>query len=206
MTLTENENKTESTTEIEVLVIPEVWNIEVLGLDKDIWPVVTRLRCGWEYAYKKTISPKARSLERNFSYSEEVRCIWIITGTLQSPCNTLILPILQPVGDYQFVQDLRTIRASLVARRLKHLPTMRKTRVRFLGQEDPLEKEMATYSSILGWRIPWMEEHGGLQPTGSQRVPQGHKESDTTEQLHFHFHLRAINEAIGPIYPFVPNP
>ena len=88
----------------------------------------------------------------------------------QSPCNTLILPILQPVGDYQFVQDLRAVRASLVARRLKHLPAMQKTRVRPLGQEDPLEKEMATHSSILGWRIPWMEEPGGLQSTGSQRV------------------------------------
>ena len=39
-----------------------------------------------------------------------------------------------------------------------------------LGQEDPLEKEMATYSSILAWKIPWMEEPGGLQSTGSQRV------------------------------------
>ena len=53
--------------------------------------------------------------------------------------------------------------------------------VRSLGQEDPLEKEMATHSSILAWRIPWMEELGGLQSTGR-------KESDTTELLHFHFH------------------
>ena len=47
---------------------------------------------------------------------------------------------------------------------------MRETRDRSLGQEDPLEKEMATYSSILAWRIPWTEEPGGLQFTGSQRV------------------------------------
>ena len=60
--------------------------------------------------------------------------------------------------------------ASLVARRLKSLPGMWETWVRFLGQEDPLEKEMATHSSILSWRIPWMEEPGGLQSTGSQRV------------------------------------
>ena len=43
-------------------------------------------------------------------------------------------------------------------------------RVQFLGQEDPLEEEMATHSSILAWRIPWTEEHGGLQSIGSQRI------------------------------------
>ena len=53
---------------------------------------------------------------------------------------------------------------------LKHLPAMRETWVRSLGQEDPLEKEMATHSSILAWRIPWTEAPGGLQSKGSQRV------------------------------------
>ena len=67
-----------------------------------------------------------------------------------------------------------------MARRLKHLPAMWETWVRSLGREDPLEKEKATHSSILAWRIPWMEELGGLQSTG-------HKESDTTEKLHFHY-------------------
>ena len=62
------------------------------------------------------------------------------------------------------------IRASLVAQRLNRLPAMQEAWVRFLGREDPLEKEMATQSSILGWRIPWMEEPGGLQSTGLQRV------------------------------------
>ena len=61
-------------------------------------------------------------------------------------------------------------RASLVAQRLKHLPAVQETRVRSLGREDPLEKEMATHSSILAWRIPWTEEPGGLQSTGSRRV------------------------------------
>ena len=60
--------------------------------------------------------------------------------------------------------------ASLVAQRLKCLPEMQETRVRSLGQEDPLEKEMATHSSILVWRIPWKEEPGRLQSMGSQRV------------------------------------
>ena len=60
--------------------------------------------------------------------------------------------------------------ASLVAQRLKHLPAMQETWVQSLGWEDPLEKEMATHSSILAWKIPWLEEPGGLQSTGSQRV------------------------------------
>ena len=67
-----------------------------------------------------------------------------------------------------------------MAQRLKRLPAMQETWVQSLGHEDPLEKEMATHSSILAWRIPWMEESGGLQSTGSQRV--GH---DWATSLHF---------------------
>ena len=63
-------------------------------------------------------------------------------------------------------------RTSPVAQRVKRLPTVRETGVRSLGWEDPLVKEMATHSSIIAWRIPWMEEPGGLQSTGSQRVRQ----------------------------------
>ena len=65
--------------------------------------------------------------------------------------------------------------ASLVAQTVKVLPTMQETRVRFLGQEDPLEKEMATHSSILAWEIPWTEETGGLQSVHGVT-----KESDMT--------------------------
>ena len=53
---------------------------------------------------------------------------------------------------------------------VKRLPTVWETWVRSLGQEDPLEKEMATYSSTLAWKIPWMEEHSKLQSMGSQEV------------------------------------
>ena len=51
---------------------------------------------------------------------------------------------------------------------VKNLPAVQETRVRSLGQEDPLEKEMATHSSILAWKVPWTEEPGGLQSMGSQ--------------------------------------
>ena len=61
---------------------------------------------------------------------------------------------------------------------VKRLPTMWETWVRSLGQEDPLEKEMATHSSILAWRIPWTEEPGGCSLWGR-------KKSDTSERLHF---------------------
>ena len=60
--------------------------------------------------------------------------------------------------------------SSLVAQTVKRLPTMRETWVRSLGLEDPLEKEMATYSSIHAWKILWTNEPGGLQPMGSQRA------------------------------------
>ena len=59
---------------------------------------------------------------------------------------------------------------SLVAQMAKNLPAMQETRVQSLGQEDPLEKATAVRSSILAWRIPWMEEPGELQSMGSQRV------------------------------------
>ena len=57
-----------------------------------------------------------------------------------------------------------------LAHMVKNLPTMQETWIQSLGQEDPLEKEMATHSSILAWEIPWTEEPGGLQSMGSQRV------------------------------------
>ena len=53
---------------------------------------------------------------------------------------------------------------------VKRLPTTQEAQVQSLGQEDPLEKDMATHSSTLAWKIPWMEEHGRLQSMGSQRV------------------------------------
>ena len=71
-------------------------------------------------------------------------------------------------------QDLSL--ASLVAQMVKNLPAMQETWVQSLGQEDPLEKGMATHSNILAWRIPWTEEPGRLQSIGLQ-------ESDMTEQL-----------------------
>ena len=66
-------------------------------------------------------------------------------------------------GIYLYIQ---LIWASLVAQMVKNPPAVQETWVRSLGWEDPLEKEMATHSSILAWRIPWTEEPGGLQSMG----------------------------------------
>ena len=70
--------------------------------------------------------------------------------------------------------ELNTIKvfggASLVVQMVKNLPAVQETWVRSLGQEDPLEKEMATHSSILAWRIPWIAEPRRLQSMGLQRV------------------------------------
>ena len=71
----------------------------------------------------------------------------------------------------KFLSSIQT--ASLKAQLVNHLPAMQETQVRFLGREDPLEKEMATHSNVLAWRIPWTEEPDRLYSTGLQ-------ESDTT--------------------------
>ena len=80
---------------------------------------------------------------------------------------------------------------SLVAQTVKHLPAMQETWVQSLGQEDPLEEEMATHSSVLAWKIPWMEEPGRLQSMGSQRV--GH---DWATSLHHHLKLITFHEKL----------
>ena len=86
--------------------------------------------------------------------------------------------LLEPLTQADFEAPTLTHRAliwpwlwaSLVAQRLKRLPAMQETQVRSLSREDPLEKEMATHSSTLAWRIPWREQPGRLQSMGSQRI------------------------------------
>ena len=79
-------------------------------------------------------------------------------------------------SEIQFTYHIKW--ASLVAQTVKSLPAMWETQVQALGWEDPLEKEMATHSSILAWKIPWTEEPGELQFMGSQRV--GHNWATNT--------------------------
>ena len=98
-------------------------------------------------------------------------CLWSIGGYKDSQC------CLESSGLWEEIWNLSNGRflnwTSLVAQRVKHLPTMQETQVRSLGREDLLEKEMATHSSTLAWKIPWMEDPVGLQSMGLQRV--GHE-------------------------------
>ena len=88
---------------------------------------------------------------------------------------------------------LTQLGASLVTQTVKNLPSIQETQVQFLGQEDPLEKGMATHSSILTWEIPWTEEPGGYSPGGL-------KESDTTNTFNFHCFTQILTSV--PFCPF----
>ena len=110
---------------------------------------------------------------------KDVPCSWIgrlgiIKRSVFPKLTYRFSAILVRISESYFVDTdkliLKVIWASLVAQRLKCLPARQETWVQSLGQEDPLEKEMATHSSILAWRIPWTEEPGGLLSMGSQRV------------------------------------
>ena len=81
-----------------------------------------------------------------------------------------LVNVAQALFDLIFDSVIKYYRASLVAETVKRLPAMQETRVRSLDQEDPLEKEMATHSSTLAWKITWTEEPCRLQSVGSQRV------------------------------------
>ena len=84
---------------------------------------------------------------------------------------------------------------------VKRLSTMRETRVRSLGWEDPLEKAMATHSSTLAWKIPWTEKPGGLQTMGSQRV--GHDGSSLTHvRVSMKPAYEVVRKAQGPVALF----
>ena len=93
---------------------------------------------------------------------QEITLIVFVMGCLGGPFIKNLLTLI-----------LDTSLASLVAQRVKRLPEMYETWVRSLGQEDPLEKEMATHSSTLAWKTPWTEEPGGLQSMRWQRVGHG---------------------------------
>ena len=99
-------------------------------------------------------------IPRYWSPKPQIQVQYTIPNTIQYPSS-----------DWNFgITNLKWIRVSLVAQTVKNLPAMHETQVWSLDEEDPLEKEMATYYSILAWRIPWTEEPGGLQSMESQRV------------------------------------
>ena len=98
-----------------------------------------------------------------------------------SPAEAWVLLLVSPINQLDVPEQLRLWERVIFyltvgfpdGSVVKNLLAVQETKVRSLGREDPLEKEMATHSSILAWRIPWTEDPGGLQS-------MGHKESDTT--------------------------
>ena len=114
------------------------------------------------------------------TFLPRIKCLWI--SWVQSPSAVILepkkiksvcfhcFPIYLPWSDGTRCHDLHFFECSLVVHTVKNLSVMQKTHIWSLGWEDPLEKEMATHSSILAWRIPWTEEPGRLQSMGSQRV------------------------------------
>ena len=92
--------------------------------------------------------------------------LWGHWGVAESPAQVIVISTQLPLSGSSYIPS----RASLVAQMVKNLPAMQETQVQSLGQEDPLEKEMATQSSILAWRIPWTEEPGRLQFMGSYEL------------------------------------
>ena len=124
--------------------LPAVWETWVWSL-------------GWEDPLEEGLATHSNILAWRISWMEE-------PGRLQSMAS-------QRVGhDWPQKQQHTYMWSFLAAQMVKSLPAMQETWVSSLGQVDPLEKGMATFSSILTWRIPWTEESGGLQSMGSQRV------------------------------------
>ena len=129
-------------------------------------------------------------------------------------CRVLVLqPRIKPVppasgawnlnhwgsaGNCSFNKPASTHRASLLAQIVKSLPAIQETWVQFLIWEDPLEKGMATHSSILAWEIPWTEEPRWLQSMGSQRVTSTHSPSPHHPSSSRCQQVRSLNERSVP--------
>ena len=93
---------------------------------------------------------------------------------------------------------MSSLGASLIAQLVNHLPAIQETQVQFLDGEDPLGKEIATHSSILAWKTPWMEEPDRLQFTGSQRVGHDRAISLSLSDKNSHGALRVLLTNLFP--------
>ena len=119
---------------------------------------------------KNTGKGRLSLLQRIFPTQESNRdllhCRWILYQLSHQGS-----PIIHEINKSDvWLRADRSTWASLVAQLVKNLPAVQETKVQSLGQDDSLEKEMASHSSSFAWKIPWTEKPGGLQPMGSQRV------------------------------------
>ena len=143
---------------------------------QEFWGLWHQPGCQWLTVVNSRYDKQSQKLFLN-----EISLYYIITWRLFSlvdkdihkrtkPPRTEVLKQTQDNSELESKVLLLSFLSSMVAQMAKHLPTMRETWVQSLGWEDLLEKEMATHSSILAWKIPWTEEPGRLQSMGSQRV------------------------------------
>ena len=137
------------------------------------------------------------SFANSFSSLEPVHCSMSSSNCCFLTCIQISQEVAQVIWYSHLLKNFPqsvVIKTSLMAQMVKYLPIMWETKVWSVGQEYPLEKEMATHSSIPAWRIPWMEEPGGLQSTGSQRVRH-----DWVISLSFSFTRYQSNAKNSPI-------
>ena len=160
-----------------MIFIARNWLTQLQGLAWQVWNLQSRL------------SRRAGRSYRCYPWLELLLSFFSLSSFLSLSCSSLSLSlsssfsflfILNPFNwlkqahpdDLDNLPHSCQFWASLVPQRVKRLPAVQETWVWSLGREDPLEKEMATHSSILAWRSPWTEEPGRLQSKGSQRVGQ----------------------------------
>ena len=132
-------------------------------VSEDKWPQTSSLRHNGEWQDPRQMSTPAASVESSGIY---LQLVW--TYKKSGPVLSY-LDVQKKPAIWIYMWTVLTW-TSLMAQTVKHLSTMQETQVRSLGQEDPLEKEKATHSTIHAWKIPWTEEPGGLQSIGLQKV------------------------------------
>ena len=138
----------------------------------------------------KTVSWRISHFNANISLFTHLFIYALVTEHLLCSMNCFIFLTSPSHHFYWEIADIHhciSWRASLVAQMVRNLPAMWETWVQSLGWEDPLEEHMATYSSILAWRIPWTKEPGGLQSMALQRVTV---ESQLSIHNHTHSNLK----------------
>ena len=150
---------------------PEYWSLSCSISPPSEYSGLIFFRMDWLdlHAVQETL----KSLPRYHSLKASIlQCSTFFTVQLSHPymTNGKTIALTRWIFVGQVMSLPFNMLSFLVAQRLKHLPGMQETRVWSLGEEDPLEKEMATHSSTLAWRIPWREEPARLQSMGSQRV------------------------------------
>ena len=125
---------------------------------------------------------------------KQISLLWSRTWAyIHSGWSSVYIAFCFPMFHLALIQ-LFSFMSSLVAQTVRHLPIMQEPWVRSLGQDDPLAKELATHSSTLAWKIPWMEEPGGLQSMGSQRVRHNWA---TSLSLSFSLYIKSSSFPLG---------